>query len=331
MLRRAGHAALVAAGLTALVLIVRHIGLATIAGLLRQVGWSFWLIVLLYGAHTALRGVALWRTLPAGALPLSAVVAIRFGAEGVEMLTLTGPLLAEPAKAWLLHRRGVDGPAAIGAVVTEYVLYNLTSAWIGAGGLALMLAGGALPGALTAPAKGLLAAVALLTVGCVIAGVTGRGLVEPVVRAVAPRIAPRRAVAALAAVQRVEGVLVGVLKDDPRRLATVLAVELASHALLALEVLVALHAIGVPAGLKSAFVIEGGVKWIGTLFFFVPGQVGVSEGMYALLLPAVGLPAAAGVTIALIRRARALTVGALGFLLIAGRSRNWPQPQQDGG
>jgi len=57
MLRRAGHAALVAAGLTALVLIVRHIGLATIAGLLRQVGWSFWLIVFIYGAHTALRGV----------------------------------------------------------------------------------------------------------------------------------------------------------------------------------------------------------------------------------------------------------------------------------
>src|SRR5260221_613200 len=202
MLRRAGHVALVAVGLTALALIVRHIGLATIAGLLRQVGWSFWWIVLIYAAHTALRGLALWRT--------------------------------------------------------------------------------------------------------------------------------RRADAAVAAVQRIEGVLVGVLKDDPRRLATLLAVELASHALLALEVLVTLHAIGVYPGLRSAFVIEGGVKWIGTLFFFVPGQVGVSEGMYALLLPAVGLPAAAGVTIALIRRARALTVGGLGFLLIAAPSPNPPPPRPDG-
>ncbi len=330
MLRRAGHVALVAVGLTALALIVRHIGLATIAGLLRQVGWSFWWIVLIYAAHTALRGLALWRTLPAGALPLADVVAIRFGTEGVEMLTLTGPLLAEPAKAWLLHRRGIDGPAAVGAVATEYVLYNLTAAWVGAGALTLLLAAGALPGALGPPAKGLLVAVALLTIGCVIAGVTGRRLVEPAVRAVALRVAPRRADAAVAAVQRIEGVLVGVLKDDPRRLATLLAVELASHALLALEVLVTLHAIGVYPGLRSAFVIEGGVKWIGTLFFFVPGQVGVSEGMYALLLPAVGLPAAAGVTIALIRRARALTVGGLGFLLIAAPSRNRPRPRQDG-
>src|SRR5260221_4782854 len=135
MLRRAGHVALVAVGLTALALIVRHIALATIAGRLRQVGWSFWWIVLIYAAHTALRGLALWRTLPAGALPLADVVAIRFGTEGVEMLTLTGPLLAEPAKAWLLHRRGIDGPAAVGGVATEYVLYNLTAAWVGAGPL----------------------------------------------------------------------------------------------------------------------------------------------------------------------------------------------------
>lgn len=327
MLRRARQAALIVAGLAALVLIVRHIGPAAIAGLLRQVGWSFLTIVLIYAAHTALRGVALWRTLQAGALPMADVVAIRFGAEGVEMLTLTGPFLAEPAKAWLLHRRGIDIPAAVGAVATEYVLYNLTAAWVGAGGLALLLAGDALPGALRAPAQGLLAAVALLTIGCAIAGVTGRGLIEPVVRAIAPRLAPRRAGAAIAAVQRVEGVLVGVLSSHPSRLAAILAVELAVHALLALEVLVTLHAIGIDAGLTSAFIIEGGVKWIGTLFFFVPGQVGVSEGIYALLLPAVGLPAAAGVTIALVRRARALAVGGLGFLIMAAQSRKGKEPR----
>src|SRR5258707_1917906 len=46
--------------------------------------------------------------------------------------------------------------------------------------------------------SGLLVAVALLTIGCVIAGVTGRRLVEPAVRAVALRVAPRRADAAVA-------------------------------------------------------------------------------------------------------------------------------------
>jgi len=122
-----------------------------------------------------------------------------------------------------------------------------------------------------------------------------------------------------------EGVLVAVLHDDPRRLAAMLAVELAGHALLAIEIMVALDALRLDAGLGSAFVIEGAVKWIGALFFFVPGQVGVSEGIYAMLLPAVGLPAAAGVTIALVRRARALIVGGLGFLFFAAPARNQSQ------
>src|SRR5258706_4562861 len=102
MLSRARHALVILAGLTALVLIVRHLGVATIGGLIRQVGWSFWLIAAIYAAHTALRGVALWQTLPPGAIPLLDVIGIRFGAEGIEMLTLTGPFLAEPAKGWLL-------------------------------------------------------------------------------------------------------------------------------------------------------------------------------------------------------------------------------------
>jgi hypothetical protein len=324
MLRRAGHAALIALGLTALVLIIRQIGPGTIAGMIRQIGWWFWAITLIYAAHTALRGVALWQTLPVGALPLLEVVGIRLGAEGVEMLTLTGPFLAEPAKAWLLHRRGIDGAGAFGAVAAEYLLYNLTAAWMGAGALAILLSKGALPGALIVPAKGLLAAVAALTIGCVIAGITGRGLVAPAVGAIARRVAPRHAAAVAAHVIPAEGVLVSVLHDDPRGLAALLAVELAGHALLALEILVTLGALGLHAGPGSAFVIEGAVKWIGALFFFVPGQVGVSEGIYAVLLPAMGLPAAAGVTIALVRRARALAVGGVGFLLFAAPSRKPP-------
>jgi hypothetical protein len=325
MLRRGGHALVMVAALTALVLVVRHIGPGTIAGLIRQVGWSFWLITLLYGAHTALRGVALWQTLPAGAIPLLDVIGIRFGAEGVEMLTLTGPFLAEPAKAWLLHRRGIDTPAAFGAVAAEYLLYNLTAAWLGAGALAVLLSRGALVRGLNVPAQGLLVGIAALTIACAVTAVTGRGIVASSVHAIARRVAPRRADAATARVRRVEGVLVAVLHDDPRRLAAMLAVELAGHALLVIEIMVALDALRLDAGLGSAFVIEGAVKWIGALFFFIPGQVGVSEGIYAMLLPAVGLPAAAGVTIALVRRARAFIVGGLGFLFFAAPARNRSQ------
>ena len=317
MPRRWGHAAVVAAGLAALVLIVRQIGAATIAGMLHRTGRAFWLVILIYAAHTALRGLALWQTLPARTIPLSSVIAIRFGAEGLEMLTLTGPFLAEPAKAWLLHRRGLAGPEAFGAVAAEYLLYNLTAAWMAAAALSLLLARGALPRMLSVPAEGMLIAVAALTIGCLVAGVTGKGLLAPAVRAVARIVAPSHAEGAAARVQSAESVLVSVLHDDAGRLGAVLVVELAGHALLVLEIGVLLGALGLDAGPATAFIIEGGVKCIGAMFFFVPGQIGVSEGVYALLLPVVALPAAAGVTIALVRRLRALAVGGVGFLLFA--------------
>jgi uncharacterized membrane protein YbhN (UPF0104 family) len=326
LLKRTARAAIVVAAVAALVLVVRHIGAATIAGMIGQVGWAFCLVTLIYAAHTFLRGVSLWQTLPWGAIPLRRVITIRFGAEGLEMLTLTGPFVAEPAKAWLLQRGGLDGPEAVGAVAAEYLLYNLTAAWRAAASLSVLLLRGALPGALRFPAEGMLCAVAVLTVGCLGAGVTGTGIVAPLVEAVTRGISPRHAVGVTARVRRAEAILVSVLHDRPGRLAAVLAVELAGHGLLALEIKVVLDALGFHAGLATAFIVEGAVKCIGTIFFFVPGQLGVSEGVYAVLLPAVGLPAAAGVTIALVRRARALVVGTIGFALFAQSRRDAIEP-----
>jgi len=329
VVRRAGHIVVLLGGLTALVLVVRHIGAATIAGMIRQVGWSLATITLLYALHTALRGVSLWQTLPAGTISLRDVIGIRFCAEGLEMLTLTGPFLAEPAKAWLLYRQGLAGASAFGAVAAEYLLYNLTAAWMAAAALSFLVARRVLPPVLNVPAEIMLAGVACLTIGCIIAGITGRGLVAPSVRAAARLVAPRHADTLVSRVEPPEAVLVSVLHDDPRRLAAVLAVEFAGHALLALEIAVALDALGLHAGVFLAFVIEGAVKCIGALFFFVPGQVGIAEGVYAVLLPVLGLPAAAGVTIALIRRVRALAVGAAGLLLAWG-TRIASQPQANG-
>jgi len=319
MLRRAGRAALLLTGLLALVLVIHRVGAATVAGSIRRVGAAFWTITLLYALHTLLRGVTLWQALPAGSIPLPSVIRIRFAAEGIEMLTMTGPFLAEPAKAWLLHRNGLDTAAAFGAVAAEYLLYNLTAAWMAGVALSVLLARAALPHALSAPAIGVLIAIVALTAGCALAGVTNRGLIAPSLRAIVSVFSPRRGDAIAERLHATESVMVSVLHDDPRRLAAIVVVELAGHALLAFEIAVALHALGLPAALASAFIIEGAVKCVAAMFFFIPGQLGVSEGSYALLLQAMALPAAAGVTIVLVRRGRSLVIGGLGFLLFAGR------------
>jgi hypothetical protein len=63
-------------------------------------------------------------------------------------------------------------------------------------------------------------------------------------------------------------------------------------------------------------ILEGGAKFIATAFAFIPGQMGASEGIYALLAGAIGLPTAAGLTLALVRRIRGLLVASVGVLVL---------------
>jgi hypothetical protein len=59
------------------------------------------------------------------------------------------------------------------------------------------------------------------------------------------------------------------------------------------------------------------VKFVGVVFAFIPGQFGASEGTYALIAGAIGLPAAVGLTIALVRRIRGLIVALAGLMMLA--------------
>jgi hypothetical protein len=46
----------------------------------------------------------------------------------------------------------------------------------------------------------------------------------------------------------------------------------------AVELYAIIQALDLAAGLWTAFVIEGATKFIGLAFFFIPGQIGASEG-----------------------------------------------------
>ena len=63
--------------------------------------------------------------------------------------------------------------------------------------------------------------------------------------------------------------------------------------------------------------MEGGVKFIAIAFAFIPGQFGALEGTYALVFAAIGLPAAVGLTVALVRRMRGLLVASVGVVMLA--------------
>ena len=265
---RALRIALVAAGAAVLVALVRRIGVETIADLLRRVGWAFAVVSALYFAHLVVRAAALWRSLDT--LRFRDVLAIRLSGEAIEMLTLTGPFLAEPAKGVLLTRRGVAGAYAFGGVAIEYLLYTLTSTWMAAVALSLLVARAALPRGLEGAVEAVVAAMIAFTIAFAVAARAGVGLVVPIVRRLgADGLAAR--------IDPVERVLVAFMHDRPARLAEVIGLELIGQALLASEIVVTVRVLGYACPIAQALLVEGAIKFISIAFFFVPGQIEIGR------------------------------------------------------
>jgi hypothetical protein len=74
----------------------------------------------------------------------------------------------------------------------------------------------------------------------------------------------------------------------------------------------------------NALVMEGAIKLIGAVFFFIPGQLGAAEGVYVVLSDTLNVGPAAGLTLALIRRLRAMLVAAAGLAAAAASTRTRP-------
>jgi hypothetical protein len=308
---------LLAGGLGIAAWLVWRAGPRLVWSMLARVGWSFPTAAAIYATHIGIRAAALWRSVLGGHVSYPDVLRVRLSGEAVEMLTFTGPFLAEPAKGWLLRRRGLATADAFAAVATEYLLYTVVSSWLSTVAISLLLARGLLPAAIRPAVVVVLAATVAFIAAFAFAAITGIGLIAPIVRASRVLIGVRRAEQAANEINPVEHLLVTFLHAYPRRLAEVFALEAAAHVLLILEIWIVVTALGFRLSWRDPLIVEGGVKFISIAFSFIPGQFGASEGVYELLVRAIGLPTAAGLTLALVRRMRGLLVAAAGLVALA--------------
>src|SRR5678816_1854886 len=105
-----------------------------------SVGWYFVAALLLGAAHQATRALALQAcVLRRHVLRYRDALAIRLSGEAVQSLTLTGPVLAEPTKAWLLEKRGLTLQQGFAATTTEYLVYSFVTAVMSITGLVYLI------------------------------------------------------------------------------------------------------------------------------------------------------------------------------------------------
>src|SRR5438093_4388934 len=268
---------LLLAGVTVLILIAARIGMAAMLDMTRRTGWAFVWVLVLYTLHVGLRALALGRSLPETNLRFRDIWRVRLAGEAIEMLTFTGPFLAEPSKGLLLKRLGIDTSDAFGAIAVEFLFYMMVAFWMAGFSLVVLRVRGVFGEPFEVPVAVTLGVLMVFTAGFVYAAVARRGLIIPVVRLVSRALRrPGWMERAADRIEPVENFLVRFMHDRPGRLVEVLGLELIGHVLLAMEIWVVMRAIGSAASWADAFTMEGAIELIAAVVFFVPGQLGAA-------------------------------------------------------
>jgi hypothetical protein len=307
------------AGAALLVVLLWRLGPEDVVAAVGRVRWYFVAILALGTAHHATRALALQGCVVRPRdVRYRDVLAIRLSGEAVQSLTFTGPLLAEPTKAWLLEKRGLTLVEGFAATITEYLIYTFVAAGMSIVGLLYLVSHFDAPTTFTRVTWTIVVlCVAFLVasataiarrfylIGTIISGLARAGLLRG-------RLTPD-----MRWINRMEDLLLLIFRDSPERFAGVIALELAAQAMLVFELIVLLRALEVASSSWSAFAIESSVKFFEFAFVFVPLQLGVSEGAYAWVFRVMSLPIAAGFAIAFLRRARGLVIASVGLALLA--------------
>jgi len=316
-------------GATLLVFLLWRLGPTEILTALDRIGWSAVPIVLVYAAHHVTRAFALRSSvLRPNVLAFRDALAIRLSGEAVQSLTVTGPVLAEPTRAWLLQRHGLTLTEAFAATITEYLISSFVNAGMAIAALAYLIHHFKPSGEVLGIAVGIIcvliaflvvAAIAIARrfylIGTVIAGLARIGVLRG-------RWQPD-----MKSINRVEDVLLALMHDRPKRLVTLMVIEAGAQILLVLELLWLLHTLDLTVPQSYALIIEGSIKMIGVVFLFIPLQLGVAEGAYALIFDTMGLPSALGFAVAFLRRIRTVAVAGIGFATLVLSTRDSPQPR----
>jgi hypothetical protein len=269
----------------------------------------------LYVAHQVFRARALQLSVARpGPITFLDALAIRFSGEAVQLLTSTGPFLAEPSKALLLERRGLTRTEGFGATIAEYLAYTFVSAAMLGVAMWFLAIRDDLELAMRTTAL-VLFVVSVVFLGVAAVAIVRRiYLIGGVVKWLGRLpLVGRRLELDAKAVRQMEDELLGVLRERPGRFALILVFEALAHALLVVELWFILWMNGVASGYGQALVLESASKITGLAFFFIPGQIGAAEGVNIVLFRAMGLSTVAGVGVALARRVRSLLAAGVGL------------------
>ncbi len=317
-----GALAVTIAGLLLFAYTIQRAGVReTLDGVRRLGVGGFVLILALSGLRLLVRSLAwVWCVEGTPRLSLRTAFDASLIGEALGNLTPFGTFISEPSKAVLVRSR-VPIHAALSGIAVENIFYALTlNVVIGLGALAFLVYFPLDP-TLREGSFAALAGVALF-VGLAVIVIRSRAtplstVLTWVLRAWRHHEWQRHLI------ERVRALEVRIYSfygRHRRRLLPLLAMEAVFHLAGIAEVYVTLSLISAaPITVLHALILESIGRIINIIFKFIPLRLGVDEAGAALVSRVLGLGTPAGVTLALVRKARILCWTGVGVVLLARR------------
>jgi hypothetical protein len=307
---------------------VRKTGPQEIFDRVRTIGAGFLVVLLLSAVRPAARAWAWLRTMTRDErkIGFGALLRARLAGDAMGTLTTAGPLIAEPFRVGTLAGR-LPLSSGVVSLAVESLTYALSSCLVIAVGTVLLLSTFSVSRALRLASMIALAAVGVLVAAGLIVVRNRWAVASWLGVAVWERVLERTAGGhwlrlKLDRLRQVEHQVLDFYAERPRDFTLVAAAECVFHAAAFAETYATLWFIGARPGLRAAFILEALNRVLSVIFSFVPARVGIDEAGSGLLARTLGLGAASGVALALVRKARILFWTAVGLAVIAWRARH---------
>jgi putative ABC transport system permease protein len=310
-------------GLGLLIFVINRVGVQPLFDALLRIGFGFFVILGLSGLRHFLRTIAMRAAVPAEhrRITFRQAFAARLGGEAISFLTFTGPLLGEATKVALLRKR-IPLTYGVPALVVDNLLYNLSVVFFVLSGACVMLAWYPLPPSVY---LALLIIAAVAASGILIAVIAAKRRVMLLTWAIDRlgelRLSPKVILKRRHHIYHLESKVYDFYKHHPAAIFLMIACNLAAHAASVVEVYLALKMLGFQPQVAQAYIIESLTKVINFAFAFVPGTIGVYEGGTEVILQkGLGFTPAAGLALALVRKAAIVVWTSIGLLVLTWRA-----------
>jgi putative ABC transport system permease protein len=310
-------------GLGLLIFVINRVGVQPLFDALLRIGFGFFVILGLSGLRHVLRTVSMRAAVPAEHRRISFrnAFAARLGGEAISFLTFTGPLLGEATKVALLRKR-VPLTYGVPALVVDNLLYNLSVVFFILSGAVVMLLRYPLPPGVYLV---LLAIAAVAASGILIAAIAAKRrvmlLTWVIDRLGELRLSPKVILKRRHHIYHLELKVYDFYKHHPGAFFLMILCNLLAHASSVVEVFLALKMLGFQPQVAQAYIIESLTKVINFAFAFVPGTIGVYEGGTEVILQkGLGFTPAAGLALALVRKAAIVVWTSIGLLVLTWRT-----------